>query len=392
MNVIEYKADSLPICFCIVDNTHLYTSSWSRELIKNQADFSISNIHSKAYDVFQSQDEDALLHHVSNLNYTHAVVFSTGTEFINGRSFFSAVEELVKTDFFIAGHILDRKEAYYELHHQCYVINLSKYKELGCPAVGKQDLGSAHKQLEPMRSVENIHDDYTPTHISCGAVNTQYSHKMHGWNILSTAFANNFPVVVFNAKIRNNKKHYYPENQTEFLKHVQWAYQRYNYCSTEFVHKEHTEEITATSNNYDQIITPASGNWFLSCVGSKPLHVIMYDYNEKSLEYWQQNVPAFPNVTYEFIKTDLLTSNIEELIKNTEQNTLFNITNIFCYEGTAMFYSLEYRLRKELELMSKLPSNWTLMSSERSWTGFANSPTCIKDLKKPTWHIGDWNE
>lgn len=392
MNVIEYKSLGFNICFCIIDNTHQYTSAWTRELMKNQADYSISNIHSKGYDIFQGQDEDAVLQHVSTLDYAYAVVFSTGTEFTNGRQFFNAIDELVKQDFLVAGHILDRKEAYYELHHQCYVINLEKYKALDCPAIGKQELGSKHTQDIPWRSVENYHDDYTPIFVSGGDDTKDYYHKCHGWNILSTALDSGEEILVFDESIRNNKKHYYPENQTEFLKHVQWAYQRYNFCLNEFVHTSHTEDISIVDQDFEQIITPASGDWFVNCVGTKPVHVVMYDYNLNSLEYWKQHVPKLDNVTYEFVNIDLLCGDVSMLIKNTERRTLFNVTNIFCYEGTSIMYSLEYRLKKELELEKMLPSNWTLYASERSWTGFCNKPMSIKDLRKPTWHAGDWNE
>ena len=97
MNIIRYKAGSRSICFCFIDNTNKCSSAWSKELTKNQADFTISNIHSKGYDIYQSQHEDIVLREdlvlreVANLNYTHAVVFSTGTEFINGTKFFESI-------------------------------------------------------------------------------------------------------------------------------------------------------------------------------------------------------------------------------------------------------------------------------------------------------------
>lgn len=391
MNVIEYKSFSHPICYCVVDNTYQYGSAWTKELIKNQADFTISNIVSKKYDVFQGTNEDQLLNHVAALGYSHAVVLSSGTEFVNGSTFFTAVRELVKEDFFIAGHILDRGEAYYELHHQCFIVNLTTYRQLGAPCVGKQDLGDRHSQLEPVRSKENIHDDYTPISVESSSNEREYNHKLHGWNILSAAFNNKLPVLVFNEKIRNGKKHFYPENQLEFLNQIQWAYQRYNYCSTTFVHTAHTDEISIDNDNIEQIITPASGAWFADYVKGRQVHVIFYDYNQASLDYWKTNAPVEEGTTYEFIKLDLLSDDISPLIKNKDKKTLFNISNIFCYEGTAMFYSLEYRLKREMDLYKQLPNDWKVMASIHSWTGFAESPSSIADLKRPTWHTnGDW--
>jgi hypothetical protein len=130
MNIINYPANKkLDIVFCLVDNIESSSTNFTKELIKNQSDYTISNIHIKGYDVYQGFDEDALLSHVSTYNYRYAVVFSTGTEFINGMKFFNEIEKLISSDFFLAGHVLDRGNAYYELHHQCYIVNLKKYKE-----------------------------------------------------------------------------------------------------------------------------------------------------------------------------------------------------------------------------------------------------------------------
>ena len=57
-----------------------------------------------------------------------------------------------------------------------------------------------------------------------------------------------------------------------------------------------------------------------------------------------------------------------------------------------MFYSLEFRMMRELELINAVPSNWIIVTSEHSWSGFANNPKKITDLIKPTWHHGEWND
>ena len=397
MNVVEFKSRSNPIVFCFIDNTHQYKSAWTQELIKNLSDYTISNLSIKGYDVYQSESEDDALSRVVEMDYTHAVVFSTGTEFINGRNFFKEIESLVKTDFYVYGHILDRGDAYYELHHQCYLINLKKYQELGCPEIGRPKLGNSHQQQVPRRSMENIHDSYTPLWVQPGNYDRVYNHKLHGWNLVSKILAAGGTICAFDEKIRNNKKHYYPEDQTEFLKHISWAYSRYQYCADEFIHTSNTELVNAPSNDYEQIITPASGTWFVDYIKKDhPVTVVYYDYNQKSLDYWQANAPVIDNVTYKFVKVDLLgIYGAEQLIVNPGKKTLINLSNIFCYEGTAMFSSLEYRLQKETELINMIPEDWTIVSSMSSTQGFTNQHNNVKLVKltKPTWHYkGDWNE
>jgi hypothetical protein len=401
MNIVKFQQFKNPIVFCFVDNTHTYSSAWACELIKNISDFTISNTFSKGYDIIQGQDEDILLQAAVDFGYKSAVVFSTGTEFINGQSFYNAVEELSKTDIFLAGHILDRKDAYYELHHQCYFINLDAYKIAQQPIIGKQILGVSHRQDAPWRSYENWHDDYTPKTISGGDQVKDYNHKCHGWNILSTAFEKDLPVSVFDESIRNNKKHYYPENQKEFLNHIQWAYKRFNFCSNEFIHTANTEKMNFSQGEFEQCVVPASGDWWVNVVSkTKPVRVIMYDYNQKALDYWKSHVPLLDNVTYDFVKIDLLTEQYDFNNLNFALPTLINLSNIYAYEGTSLFYSLEHRLNKENEMIRAINnkfSNAVINFSLRACTGFTNTPLYndvtsveINTLQKPTWHARDW--
>lgn len=379
MNVLEFNPGwKTNIAFCLVDNTRTYQSN-IRELMKNQADGTLANIYNKGWTVYQWIDEHELLRHASNKGHTWAVVFSTGTEFINGTAFFDTVLDLIKQDFFIAGHILDRKDAYYELHHQCYVVNLDYYKQLNYPSIGQQQLGHDHCQLSPNRSSDNWHDEYTPTEISNGTKLKEYQHKCHGWNILSLAFVNNLPVKVFDESIRNNKIHFYPENPDDFYKQLGWAYHRVNYCQTEFIHAAPTEIIDLKPKKYQQIVTPASGAWFREFVDNGTT-VIYYDYNNNSLEYWKEHAPKIEGVEYKFVLCDLLTNSnlVNHLAK--DKSTLVNLSNIFNYEGTTFFYSLSYRDYKERLLEQELKQH--IPDVEIYFSMRARMFDTI-----PTWHI-----
>lgn len=152
-------------------------------------------------------DEDQCLRSVDD-SYEYAVVYREGHKFLDRERF---LKELDNKNFFIFGHILDREgiSGYYELHKQCYVIHIPTYKRLGCPAVGQQSFHDAHTQISPCRSDENYHDDYTPWWVQPGKIKRDYMHKAHGWNILSIAFENNLPVLVFNSTMRNAKEFNY---------------------------------------------------------------------------------------------------------------------------------------------------------------------------------------
>jgi hypothetical protein len=397
MNVVEFNPNDNPLAFCFIDNTHQYASAWTTELVKNLADHTISNLTGKNYPIYQSQNEEHVLAHAIQQGHKYALVFSTGTEFINGRSFFIEIEKLIQTDFYVYGHILDRGDAYYELHNQCYLLNLDRYQELGHPEIGQYELGATHSQITPDRSTENFHDNYTPLWIKPGNSIKTYNHKLHGWNLISAIMSAGGAISAFNNNIRNNKKHYYPENQKEFLKHVSWSYSRKDYCANEFVHYQNTENLLLDDHDYEKIITPASGTWFVNFIHKeRPVTVLFYDYNQKALDYWREHAPKIDNVTYQYLKIDLLGQySIGDLIQPTDQKTLINLSNIFCYEGTAMFSSLEYRLHKENELLIHIPKTWKVLFSERSIQGFTKQQNNVKivELVKPTWHFGgDWIE
>jgi len=376
MNVLEFNPGwKTDIAFCFVDNTRTYQSN-IREFMKNQADGTLANIYNKGWTVYQWIDEDVLLQHACNKGHKWAVVFSTGAEFINGTKFFDAILAMIKNDFFVAGHILDRADAYYELHHQCYVINLEKYKELGCPEIGKQEFGSKHIQNIPLRSKDNIHDDYTPLTIGYGDyTRDEYQHKCHGWNILSVAFNNKETVLVFDSNIRNNKRHFYPESPKDFYKNLSWAYHRLNFCHDTFVHTSNTETVHLPLKKYKQIVTPASGFWFADYLATDAT-VIMYDYNQASLNYWKEKFPE-----YKFILCDLLgEGSLVDYIDTSISDTLINLSNIFNYEGTVFFHSLEYRKYKQQVLVDAIQS---AMPSANVY--FSLQAELFDTV--PTWHL-----
>jgi hypothetical protein len=407
MNIIEFKSfKEYDLVFCFVDTTPHISDGWAKEITKNQSDYTISNLYNKGYTVLQGTNEDALILKASE-NYKFACILSSGTEFINGEGCIDAIVNECTENFLVKGHVLDRGDAYYELHQQCFLINLINYKKEGCPAIGQQVLGSKHTQICPIRAVSNHHDDYTPLWIQPGLQEKEYKHKCHGWNILSVALKN-YKVTSFNETIRNNKIHLYPESPKDFLDKLSYVYSKERYCATEFVHKNHTEWYNQELKNLRQVIAPASGEWYKPFLDiTKTCTVVLYDYNLSSLEYWKNNVEKLDNVEYKFIQLDLLADKIDFKTLadiSLEEDTLINLSNIFCYEGTCTLSPLKYRLEKENEIVSNIkstmPNAWINFSARAS-SGYISHNNYfakakdlelykISDLKKPTWHYNEW--
>jgi hypothetical protein len=403
-NIKIFNGVNKYIVYCLVDRTY-DNQPWARELVKNQADYTITNLHCKGYTVMQGTNEDALLREAAKI-YSTAVVFSTGTEFITGSSFFDFVEQIKNEEFFVYGHILDRFDAYYEIHQQCYVINLRIYQQLGCPVVGQQELGQGHFQIEPIRSHDNFHDNYTPLWVGEGNDSRWYSHKAHGWNLMRVGLELDIPTPIqpFSEEVRSMKKHYYPENNSEFLKHIAWAYSRERYCSNTLVYTENTE-TTPDIAGITQLFTPAAGGWWLNKIDTR-CDVVIYDYNAATLSHWKRELPPSSHINYRFVKLDLLADSIDLaniLDVNQQHSTFLNFSNIFAYEGTTMFSSLEYRLSRENALLKTVNESFpdsTVYMASRAITGFhpdgditmgrSVQPVNLSELHCPTWHIGDW--
>jgi hypothetical protein len=167
------------------------------------------------------------------------------------------------------------------------------------------------------------------------------------------------------------------------------------------VHTDHTENVNFQDQVFEQFFVPASGSWWQSMIDkSKPVTVVIYDYNQKALDYWEIHKPNISNVTYVFLKIDLLTDIYEFDHFDKELPTLINLSNIYAYEATSILYSLEQRLFKENAMITTIKnyfSSATINFSLRASTGFVDGDlyhniavTDINNLTKPTWHCRDW--
>lgn len=396
MNIIKYKAkfDKKSTCVCIVDNTEQY-NSWTRELVKNRADYTITNCTGMGYDVFVGKHIDNLLQSVSD-NYQVAVIISAGTEFINGNSFFKSIPE----NFSLIGHILDAGEGYYMLHPQCYVLNLEVFNFIGKPFVGEQKYFESFSTAKPLRSKENIHDEYTPLWLKPGIDQFNYKHTYHGWNLIKSLLENSFIIEAFNTEQRNNKHYLYTDVNTS-----DWIYKRYNYCLTDHIYKENTGEHILPLNNgpVGNIVVPAAGlNWYntLEKYGYKDSCIIkFYDYNVNSLE-WVKSQTKELDICFEYHRIDILSQPLD-FLKLIDSNTDYiEFSNIFAYEATAALIPLKHRLESQNLLINKIKEinpDCYIHFDQRAEDGFVEnvfkatraSITKVnswEDLYLPYWH------
>jgi hypothetical protein len=434
-------AGSEDIVFIFLDRISSCQTHWTAEITKNLSDFVLSKINYSGFNVIQGLDEDAMLKEAAK-DYTHAVVLSTGTEFVNGDEFFNEVEQVVYSSykFFLLGHIPDRGDGYYELHDQCYIINLEKYNDLGQPQVGEFAYYSPHFQIEPMRSTDNVHDDYTPVWVKPGHMLREYKHKWHGWNIISVALAAGELVEVFPEQFRNNKIYYYPNYEPAFIPKSSYLYGKYSVASQALFYPHNTEKFVAVDfkGPVQQLIIQASGlQWYeyLLYYGYDGNTTVKFvDYNLFALECmsqitsdwngWQdymefvqdyvdsrkgflstggdhmitmtggkQTVDArmwndmIRKVKFEFHHQDLVLNTslpVSTWVDNVP-STIIHLSHIFNYDPVAPFVPLKHRIYNERLLLDKLkkhvPDATLIMIGSVS-----------DKMQRPTWHTnGDWS-
>ena len=153
---------------------------------------------------------------LGNIESSHALVVKEGTicnldffpDFIFNRI---GVDDII--DYSLIGHILDKKERYYNLHNQMFLINVDHWKQSGSPTFER----AKHIELQNInRSQENFHDDYTPTAIVKGEGKQTYTQNTaEGSQVISALLENEYLVRPFNEKERFEKICCYDHQDTD---------------------------------------------------------------------------------------------------------------------------------------------------------------------------------
>ena len=146
-----------------------------------------------------------------------AVVMVPGNVLKEG--FYEAVKNLISradSDVFMFAHIIDRKERWFGLHHQCFIVNLSLWDQIGRPPFIKKATG-AIPVPKVIRSLENIHDDYTPVYLKPGYQTTTQHPRVTGWHWIQKILEAGLRIENFPQEIREKKLFLYPEQNQETL-------------------------------------------------------------------------------------------------------------------------------------------------------------------------------
>jgi hypothetical protein len=422
------------VVFCILDITDKCYSGYAKEICINLTDFLIHRCDLYNYDIVIGTDEDELLKNLST-DYTHAVIIAAGTSLGLSDRLFDAVEKQCREDFFIAGHIIDRTgNDHYkngiELHQQFYIVNLTQYKELGCPLIG-QETWIEHERIQFLRSKDYLFNDpKLPQFITKGENTETASVRLHGWNIINVALDNNKNIIQLNGAVRDSKRYLYYEYDHVFLTRLA-DIKYYQFFATNFFagwNSDQLKDAIPFDGPVEQYATVGIGfNWIknLELVEfTENTRVIFTDVNHNCLQFMKKMVeewdgtdyadfywthkPLLPNnspyltedykhqiadqwtnflatidnwpalwqrvkqLTYDYVLIDYTaTFNFDWL--ESEKKTLLNLSNLYNHGPFIAMNSLKYRIACENALLQKLVKkdpNVTVMLTARAADGF----------------------
>lgn len=259
---------------------------------------------------------------IENSNYDHILFMAAGARIYDSGIIFDIEKEILDNpNYLAAAHILDWKQDWYELHQQFVLVNVKNWKSIGQPIFGNRT-PATDNLVVLQRSELNYHDDYTPLWIRDTQQRQLQYHSRPGWNFIDQALKNNLKILNWNQTVRNKRTYYYPESQSKDFyfalldrdpSKVTNPNQRQlikelitGVADQIWVINSENMNILNNEQQYEVIALPASGFKYLDIFRSNALiksgEIVIYDYNNKSLE-WIKHI-------YESKETD-----IEQLIK-----------------------------------------------------------------------------
>jgi hypothetical protein len=412
-----------PILICIHDILDTCTSDWSKEIAKNLSDYMLNRFLKRGYDVCIGTDENELLT-IGLDEYTHTVIIASGTSLKLSDRLIEAIEQKCSEDFYIAGHVLDREDAYFELHHQFYIVNLKTHKDLGSPSLGEES-NILHKKIKPNSKTD---DGYISQELTPGNTEKDYSKTMHGWNILTVALKNKKRIIDLGDDIRNNKKYFYYEYDHVFLRESTSLYY-YQYMFNNIVVPFNSDTLNVSLDYpgpVDQYITLGTGvNWVenLHLIGfTENTTVFFTDINPLVLQFmksmiehwdgkdyvdfylkqnfripnnlpynyedyirqvkqqwntflatvdnWEEKWNAVRKLQFRFISIDYMSEYNFDWFES-DKKTIFNASDMFDHVPGIFQQSMKYRIAAENRFLSKLKDKdptiflmWTSRSAE----------------------------
>lgn len=216
--------------------------------------------------------------------YEYALVSYIGTFYNNYQvsapyTIHTYFEQFKQSGDVCRGHILWKPElSYPRLHFQSMFLDLNHWRKIGKPSLDRY----TGEVIEPLRSEENVHDDYTPLWLKPSDKKIQVKNR---------EMAEYISKVMEDGKEIHN---FFEERGTKFF-----TYPERDYCEplefernrrSDIIYTRNTEEFKVIPHDqkYDVIYAPASGcmaEFLWKAYGHENTKLVIYDWHKASLDW-----------------------------------------------------------------------------------------------------------
>ena len=371
-----------------------------KHAVQSHTENTIINLHNRRVDYigFHNQPDD-VIEAAYKVGYKVVIVCDVGT-FINSQPLISMLKS-INEGYALIGHILDKRHKYYQLHNQCFVLDLEAWEEVGRPRWDDREDGPLQKII---RSGENFHDDYTPMELAKGQGTVNIGNPDNGSKIISQLVKNNYKIRPFNEDERNGKYFLYHNDEWKANLRINDYHEKNFYPTYAYFYAVETEktpklkiddnitsyvgicaslhpfkmirhfeldnlrqmvlyDISSSAVMLYQGLEAWDGEDYLSAVRSSNALIgtrtdedikKYFDETKQFCEPWEFVLDIFHDTQKMYEIGNLMTDKIQRQIMhkhNKSDNVLFHVSNIFNYEITNHDVSIYYRYFAWLNLL-----------------------------------------
>jgi hypothetical protein len=272
---------------------------------------------------FEDSNINNLLKKAHDAGFKKIVVFKQGTTLGQFQAIFPKFYDANKNATFV-GHILDQQDSYYTIHPQAFMIDLTWWAKAGFPEWGAHDRHSIEESfetIEPIRSNENWHDEYTPHWIAPSKKLRTYKRKLGGWNIVKALMEDGQHIISWNKEIREEKHYSYPEVVHDGPRHLpgvtdQLMLDIFFIANTELpppldIWLNHKKQLEPTwDGNFNRLVVPAAGLspliYAFTLGMPKGSKIYVYDISKFALDLTKRIIEEWNGSNYSGFAKDLM--------------------------------------------------------------------------------------
>jgi hypothetical protein len=214
--------------------------------------------------------------------YTRALFVKSGTMISDWAQWKQLVDQYPHND--LIAHLIWHPEQQLYLDDQCWFMNINKFE------VDDFTVTKVSHPL-PIRSDQNLHDDYTPLWVKPSSNQTEYSVTNFGQGLIARQLQNNRPIVNWNNAARDIKSYLYntPIDLSKF--------QSYKDIAENQLWIFNNEPIVIVKKS--KLVSPGSGlSWILNILDPATTEIQIVDISNTQIKFCQTLWNTWTGIDY----------------------------------------------------------------------------------------------